>query len=288
MTRSRLLLCAVLLGLALLTGAAARERAYYELPAEARPQHAAHADLRSSGSFGLLCAVAGTCLFLLNLTYLLRKHLTHVRWLGSLRAWMDLHVVTGVLGAGLIVLHSAFLVRSAPGMLASLCLGVVVTTGLVGRYLYSLVPRSLSGRELERAELTRQLEQHRQELAACGVDLAFLAETQITEISAGRSMPARLLGVLTGDRQLRRQGRALAAEIRTHPVLQSNADRVLPLAQRFLRDAQWLRRYSDLRGLMGSWRFLHRWLAIVMLIVVAFHIGIAVRFGDLRLPEFLR
>ena len=40
-------------------------------------------------------------------------------------------------------------------------------------------------------------------------------------------------------------------------------------------------RYEELRKLMGAWRFLHRWLAIVMLILVVFHVAIGVNFGEL-------
>ncbi|MCU0914585.1 MAG: hypothetical protein MUC88_08490 [Planctomycetes bacterium] len=40
-------------------------------------------------------------------------------------------------------------------------------------------------------------------------------------------------------------------------------------------------RCRELRNLLAAWRFFHRWLAIVMLAVVACHVGLALRFGDL-------
>ena len=36
---------------------------------------------------------------------------------------------------------------------------------------------------------------------------------------------------------------------------------------------------------MGSWRFLHRWFAILMLIAAGFHIWVAVRLGHLWIFE---
>ena len=56
---------------------------------------------------------------------------------------------------------------------------------------------------------------------------------------------------------------------------------VLPLLRGVAREGQWLARYHELRTLMRGWRFLHRWLALVMLMLAAFHIGVAIRFGDL-------
>jgi hypothetical protein len=59
------------------------------------------------------------------------------------------------------------------------------------------------------------------------------------------------------------------------------ARRLLPIARAFSRDRRRLARLDDLRGLLGTWRFFHRWLAIVMLVLAVFHIAIALRFGDL-------
>lgn len=271
--------------LVLLASLVIQNRGYYELDAAARPQHEAHAVLRSSGDVGLTCAFVGSALLLLNLTYLLRKRFARGRWIGNLRAWMGLHVMTGILGAALILVHSAFLMRSAPGVLAISCLGIVVVAGLVGRYFFSLVPRSLAGRELERADLRRRFEEHRAELAARGVALPAMGKEPADELSGGGSFLSRLLGVFAGDRQMRGEYRALKSRILGDAALRAEAQDVLGVARAYCRDGQWLRRYSDLRGLMGSWRFLHRWLAVVMVIIAAFHVALAISFGDLRMPS---
>ncbi|MFI5403699.1 MAG: hypothetical protein ACHQ1G_12250 [Planctomycetota bacterium] len=225
---------------------------YYHLPARARLQHAQHASLRSSGTIGLLCGVAGTALFLLNLSYLLRKHLVSLQWLGTLRAWMGMHLVSGLVGAVLILFHSSFLPRSALGILALSGLGVVVVTGIAGRYLYALVPRGSDGHEMDAPELRTHLLALRQELEAAGI-------------------PEEELG---GRKQLR----LLKRRLRGRP----GARRLLPIARAFSRDRRRLARLDDLRGLLGTWRFFHRWLAIVMLVLAVFHIAIALRFGDVR------
>jgi hypothetical protein len=223
---------------------------YYHLPAAARPAHPQHALLRSSGTIGLACGIAGTALFLVNLSYLLRKRLLSLPWLGTLRAWMGMHLVSGTLGALLILFHSAFLPRSAIGLLALVGLGIVIGTGLVGRYLYALVPRARDGHEMEAPELRAHLLALRKELDAAGI-------------------PEELLG---GRKELR----ILKQRLRGRPEA-----RLLPLAREFSRDRRRLARLNELRALLGSWRFFHRWLAIVMLILAAFHIAIALRFGDL-------
>jgi hypothetical protein len=268
-------------GACLLAWHVTRNWEYFSLPAVSRPGHQAHPRLRSSGDLGLLCGIVASGLFLLNLTYLLRKRVAAIRWLGSLRSWMSFHLLTGLAGCGFVLLHSAFLPRSSLGILALASLGIVAATGLVGRYIYASVPRSLQGRELEIEELRKRLEDHRAQLEACG--LSVIGATP-EPVPSARSIPARFAILLAGSRAVRREYRRLRAAVLTHPGLKPLAGQILPLARKYSADRQWLTRYTELRGLMGSWRFLHRWLAILMLTVVLFHVLVALRFGDLVFP----
>jgi dihydropyrimidine dehydrogenase (NAD+) subunit PreT len=273
MIAEKIFLLLAVAGVVVLGAFTTRHLDYYQLPDPERPAHRDHGVLRSSGSVGLAAGLLGTGAFVLNLGYLLRKRLARTTWLGGLRAWMGFHVATGLLGTTLILVHAAFLPKSSLGILASASLAVVVATGLIGRYLYGLVPRSLSGRELEREELRRRLEENRARLLESGFDAALLERPRIDPALARRSPLARVVRVLAGDREIRRG----FAQLRRH----LKSDALLPVARRYARDEQWLARYAEARALLGAWRFFHRWLAIAMLCVVAFHILVALRFGGI-------
>jgi len=255
---------------------------YYGLPAAARPTHHHHALLRPSGRVGLSCGIAGTALFILNLTYLLRKRLTGVAWLGTLRSWMNWHILSGLAGAGFVLVHCAYLPQSSLGILALSGLAVVIVTGLVGRYIYAHVPRSFEGAELRREQLKGRVDEARAALESFGVEARLLSDHAPRHPTGEpKGLLRRLQGILVGDREVRADFRRLKAEVRGHRALKPLARRILPLARQFYRDRQWLARYGEVRSLMGAWRFLHRWIAILMLILVAFHVALAVRFGDL-------
>ncbi len=256
---------------------------YYRLAGAERPTHLRHALLRSSGTVGLACGVGAAILFVSNLTYLLRKRFLFAHKLGSLRAWMSFHVLTGLSAAGLVVVHSALLVKSTLGLLAVTGLGIVIVTGVIGRYIYAHVPRTLEGRELERDELRRRLAEHRTELAQYGLDPTLLGMP--AAVPEAKGLFARLWGIVVGDRALRHEYSVLRDAVRNRPELRPLAGRVLPTARRFARDSHRLARYAELRGLMGSWRFLHRWLAVAMLAIVGLHVFVAWRYGDLRWPR---
>lgn len=59
---------------------------------------------------------------------------------GSTREWMRAHVVAGLLGPALVLLHTEFAFRGLAGVTTWLAL-VVVASGVVGRYLYTALPR---------------------------------------------------------------------------------------------------------------------------------------------------
>jgi len=59
------------------------------------------------------------------------------------------------------------------------------------------------------------------------------------------------------------------------------ADRIVVLVERLCRERRWVVRYKEFRHLIGTWRFLHRWLAVVLMATVFFHILLSLRFGDL-------
>jgi len=273
MIAERIFLLMAVAGVLLLGGHAATHRRYYQLPDAERPAHAEHQRLRSSGPIGLGAGLVGTGALLLNLSYLVRKRFVRKAWAGSLRAWMGFHVATGLLGATLILVHAAFLPKSALGVLAAAALVVVVTTGLIGRYLYGLVPRSLSGRELDREELRRRLAENRARLISAGFDAALLDRPSIDPTLARRGALSRVARVIVGDREMRRA----FARLRRH----LSSDDLLPVVRRYARDEQWLARYAEARALLGAWRFFHRWLAIAMFCVVGFHVYVAMRFGGI-------
>jgi len=56
---------------------------------------------------------------------------------------------------------------------------------------------------------------------------------------------------------------------------------VLALARRAHREALAAAHYEDLRGLIASWRYFHRWVALLMVALVAVHVVTAIQYGDI-------
>ena len=56
---------------------------------------------------------------------------------------------------------------------------------------------------------------------------------------------------------------------------------VLDLIRRAQRASFMASHFEELRGLLASWRYLHRWVALLMVLLLIVHVLNAVRFGDL-------
>lgn len=98
----------------------------------------------ASGLVGHGIGIAGFVLMLMTATlYSLRKLRTDARW-GSMAAWLRFHMVTGIVGPYMVLLHTAMRFSGLAG-LAMVLTVVVVVSGLVGRYLYTRVPRTVDG-----------------------------------------------------------------------------------------------------------------------------------------------
>ncbi len=266
-----------------LIGFGISERSFYLSPMPERPLHPNFDSLRSSGRTGLSFGIVGTLLIALNMAYLARRQFVNATRLGSLRSWMALHVFTGIVGSGIILFHSTFMPRSALGMLSSLSLVLVVATGLAGRYIYGRVPRSADGKELELDQVAKRLAEYRDALARSGLsaDLLQPSAANPSDTAAEKGLIPAFFGIIESDRAVRREFSLLKNQIYGSAELSAQKKVLLPLAKKYCKEKQWLARYGELRFLMSSWRFFHRWFAVMMLATVAFHIIVAVQMGNL-------
>lgn len=265
----------VILLLAVATALLWRGWEFYALGLDARIDHDDFRVLSPGEVVGHGYGVVGTGLMFTNLLYLVRRKLA--RWpLGSMRFWLDLHVVTGLVGSLLVVFHSAFQLRTPIAMVTSASLFVVVLTGVIGRYLYALSP------QVDRAGLETQIDALDGLAAGLGARArSVLAENPPTDVGGGAGLIRTLLTLPRwwGESRARRRAvRALEDEIPTTvPAYERELVQKAILAVAKLGSAEV--RATAAATLLRTWRGMHRFLAILMLLSVSVHIGVAWFYG---------
>ena len=101
---------------------------------------------------GLKLGFLGFAMFLVIFLYPLRKRWAWLGRQGSARHWLDFHVLLGLWAPFVIALHASFKFRGFAGVAFWIMLAVSLS-GVIGRYLYAQIPRSLQAAEISRKEL---------------------------------------------------------------------------------------------------------------------------------------
>jgi thioredoxin reductase/Pyruvate/2-oxoacid:ferredoxin oxidoreductase delta subunit len=258
---------------------------YYRLSNVQRPAHELHALLRPSRAFGLGAGIIGAALILMNLCYLLRRAPNGPIRFGSLQAWMTSHVATGLFALIAAMLHSAFRPQDTVGGHAFWGLVFLICTGAIGRYLYSFIPHSANGRELELEEIRAEMATLASAWDRDNRDFGHRVQDQMNDlIRSGRwngNLLIRIVSLVRQQRELRKSLRTLGREGRAEGIAEDQVQRVLDLARRAHWAALMATRFEEMRGILASWRYFHRWVALLMVLLLGVHIVSALRFSSI-------
>jgi hypothetical protein len=267
---SLLMMFLSLLLIAISMGLAYRGYSFYKLSLEDRVEHPDFRTLRPSGLLGNGYGWVAAMLVVLNLSYLIRRRFGGSR-LGSMQKWLDVHVFTGLLAAVLVSFHSAFQIRTLIAATSTMSLGLVVVTGIIGRFLFALAP---SG---SRERLKSALDGADAAMPGSRPALAeAIAKHPGPNVPANASLLDSLFAIpgWMHAASLRRGAIATVAPPRTQQT------RMQRLAIKELEAAAALEaRASGVSALLRTWRGLHRLFALLMLAAVLLHGGVAWYYG---------
>ena len=117
----------------------------------------------ASDFFGHSLGIFGFILMLMTETlYTWRKRSRSARW-GRMSEWLQFHIFTGLVGPFMVLLHTSWKFNGLAGIVTLLTV-IIVASGFLGRYIYTAVPRTADGIEIETGELSRQIQVADQEL----------------------------------------------------------------------------------------------------------------------------
>jgi cation transport ATPase len=154
-----------LLAILVVAGVAIYGESYYRLDVPQRPFSPKYMLLRPNGLIGLWLGVLGATMFFIIFLYPLRKRWAWFRSKGNTRHWLDFHVMVGLSAPFIIALHASFKFRGVAGM-AFWIMSAVAMSGVIGRYLYAQIPRSLNAAELSLQEVREEQTQLAEQLTA--------------------------------------------------------------------------------------------------------------------------
>lgn len=274
------LIAAYVISFAVILAFLAQGLDFYRTPLLERAHHEGYWHWKAGGIIGHRLGIVGSSMMMLMLLYSVRKRVGALRRVGPLGRWLDVHIYFGIVGPLLVILHSTFKVQGVVA-LSFWSMILVVSSGVIGRYLYLQIPRTRAGEELALAELER-LDRQLADSLRTRFRLSEAQLARLDEVAADPTTPR--VGLLRGmvrivvdDVRLRSRLRDFARSCRSvpRPVFEEFERVVRQKAQARRRILLWDR----LHEVFHYWHVLHKPFAVVMYVFMIIHVAVAVATG---------
>ncbi len=243
---------------------------------------------KAGDNLGYWIGVAGSVMMLLLFSYPLRKYFRFAHHWGNIRWWFWLHMVLGVLGPLLILLHSSFHVASLNAGVALYSMLIVVVSGVIGRFLYQSVNRGLHGKKADfkamQVKAGMDKEDARSRLAFAPAVEQLLKDFEAREMALKEGIPAALRNVFWLPVLQFLVYRQCVAEL--NQVLPKIADanhwsrddlarrsqRARKMVKRYLNSVLLVNHYSALSSLFSLWHVAHIPFVYILIVTALVHV----------------
>jgi len=254
---------------------------YYSLGIENRFFHPDHQTLKPSGLMGHTLGILGSFLMLVGVaTYMLRKRVSKFSRIGVLKYWLEFHIFLCTLGPILVLYHTAF---KFGGLVAISfwSMVAVVLSGVIGRYIYLQIPRTIEGREMNLNEIN----QIKDELNKKLVTVYHIEEMALEDIlntvkkrpdRSGKNMFARSIAKYKFESRTISEVKEI---LKHNNIYGKGYKEVIRLIKDEISLNRKIDRLISMQNLFKYWHVAHLPFALLMLIIMLIHVGVAITFG---------
>ncbi|MGB6032207.1 MAG: hypothetical protein WBG01_04670 [Bacteroidota bacterium] len=257
---------------------------YYATPLEERPFHPQYDTLKPTGILGHGYGIIGSLMIISGvISYTSRKRLRSFARLGKIKYFLEFHIFLCLVGPILILYHTTLKF----GGLVSVSfwsMTAVVLSGLVGRYFYIQIPKSIYGNELSAAELEKEKERlgdtfrttfgMRPEVIKA-IDAIALPGKNVAEMSLLEVINFFVFNDLTRKTRLRH----LFARLQRSGLRRQAVRQLRVLANHrivLMRRVAFLQKFKQI---FHYWHVIHLPFSIVMFLILFVHVAVALAFG---------
>jgi hypothetical protein len=255
---------------------------FYKTPVVDRPfDRATYNLLKPSGLYGHGFGIIGSAFILIGvLIYMLRKRFRIFFRLGQLKYWLEFHIFLCTLGPILVLYHTSFKFGGIVAI-SFWSMVAVFASGIIGRFIYIQIPRSIEGRELSLGEV-KNMKTDVQAKLNTNSKLDEASREEITNLTK------RKIGVVHSNfisgyfktRADNKQALKRAREIiKQNGLNRSESKNIIHLLKNEISLNRKIDRLLGMQRLLKYWHVAHLPFAFIMLIVMIIHVVIAIMFG---------
>jgi hypothetical protein len=240
---------------------------FYHTPIEERFYHPHYNWFKSSGIYGQGLGVIGTLMIFFGVTiYIARKRYNFMVKYLRLKYLLEFHIFLCILGPILILFHTTFKFGGIVSI-AFWSMVLVVLSGVVGRYIYIQIPRTIEGRELSlnevkdlKIDLTTVLKTN---FSLKDATIAMIKSITSNELSASSTYSvSSVRKALIKNKVPKRERRTILKMVKKEKSLSGK-----------------IARLQTMQKLLKYWHVIHLPFALIMLVIVIIHVIVTVSLG---------
>jgi hypothetical protein len=254
---------------------------YYNTPLEERFYHPDHDWFKPSGVFGHGLGIVGTLLILIGVFgYIAKKKYKVLHRFGRLKYWLEFHIFLCSLGPVMILFHTAFKFGGIVSI-SFWSMVAVVASGVIGRFIYIQIPRTIEGRELSLYEVKAmkgnldEVLKNAYQLDAEHQQSILAAATLQTRVSGGGFFN-RIIDKYFDDKKTIQRVKAV---LRQNRFSGQDIKYIVQLVHNEISLNNRIERLQVMQKLFRYWHIIHLPFALIMLIIMIIHVAVTVTFG---------
>jgi len=256
---------------------------YYTTSLEERFFNPSHDLLKPSGALGHGLGIIGTLMMIVGVgVYMIRKRYRKFFNIGYLKHWLEFHIFLCSVGPVLVLYHTAFKFGGIVSV-SFWSMVLVVLSGVVGRFIYLQIPRTIQGQEISINELNSIKDKLAIKVrSVMSEDSSTLLEFERVS-SADRYKSFRLItavGFFVRDFfDIKRVMRLLKMRIKLLGIGKLERDELLKAAKSEIIIARRIALLRTSQKLFHWWHIFHLPFAIAMFVIMVIHVAVTIIFG---------
>ncbi len=254
---------------------------YYSTSLEERFYHPDHVWFKPSGVFGHGLGIIGTLMILIGVfSYIARKRYKFLARMGRLKYWLEFHIFLCSVGPVLVLFHTAFKFGGIVSI-AFWSMVAVVASGVIGRFIYIQIPRTIEGRELSLNEV-QALKSNMEAILkdTYGLDEpgynAILESMRVNPRETGGNLLGGMINKYFEDQKTVRKVKNI---LRGNNLSSADLKKVTDLIRNEISLNNRIDRLQTMQKLFKYWHVAHLPFALIMLIIMVIHVGVTLAFG---------
>ena len=206
-----------------------------------------------------------------------------MRQWGKLKHWLEFHIFLCLLGPTLVLYHTTFKFGGIVSV-SFWSMVAVVLSGIIGRYIYTQIPRGISGNELTIDDLKKENDNFertlREQFGADDKTIAMIDHVSRVDLDSEKPKDfSALLTVVKNDLTRRARLHSVRKHLQVVHIPPHHIHGIYTIAK---KKSMLIRRIAFLetaRRLFHYWHVVHQPFSIIMFVILAVHVIVTVSLG---------